>query len=132
MNKKPGPAPASKRKRLIIDLLILGSLAGLAGGIYLLTNDSSIEALAPLRNMIDRHKRNPDHGGSLLPRTAPRFHFQGTMLGEQGAVAVINDELISAGADIDGMRILSITNHTLTVEYEGKRFQLTVGQTFSP
>lgn len=57
--------------------------------------------------------------------------FNGSMTYKNGTVAMINKEAMSVGSDIQGIKVIAITDQTLTLEYEGETQELIVGQTVS-
>lgn len=57
--------------------------------------------------------------------------FQGTLMGEQGAIAIINDQMVAVGATIEDVLITGIDNRRLTIDYHGEIQTLTIGETVS-
>lgn len=122
---------SSKRNRVLLPLLLIALFAGLGAGAFFLlrtppanTEDAAVE-------------KAPFSFSSILKRITPSepkpvFSFQGTLIGERGAVAMINDEMAAAGAEIDGVRILKIDGETLVVGYREKSYTLVVGERFDP
>ncbi|HKL21273.1 MAG TPA: hypothetical protein VJ904_05670, partial [Tichowtungia sp.] len=55
--------------------------------------------------------------------------FNGTMKGKNGTVALVNKKALSVGSELEGVRVVAISNNTLTIEYEGDTQELTIGQT---
>ncbi|MBI9021314.1 MAG: hypothetical protein JEZ10_08695 [Verrucomicrobia bacterium] len=122
---------SSKRKRVLLPLLLAALFAGLgAGAFFLLRTPSANPGDAGV-------KKAPFSFSSILKKITqsepkPVFSFQGTLIGEKGAVAMINDEMAAAGAEIDGVRIVEIDGENLIVEHRGKPYALTVGESFDP
>lgn len=58
--------------------------------------------------------------------------FQGTLAGiSGGAIAIINDEPMATGTVTQGVKIVSITDRFVTLEYQGETKELRVGETVS-
>ncbi len=65
-------------------------------------------------------------------RKSPDFSFQGTLIGEQGAIAMINDQMISEGDEINSVRILKIGTTNIVVRYQEKIYNLGIGNCLKP
>lgn len=80
-------------------------------------------AAIPIERVSSLLKKTMDLGAPTIELT-----FQGTLKGERGIVAIINDNLVTAGATFDGIRILDIQPHTLTIEHDRQVRHLIIGQ----
>ena len=131
--KKPHPkakSAPSKLKRVLILLLVSALLAGLGTGVFFFLRPSAIPREGIFKNGVSSFS-------SLLKKIAPGeqnpvFNFQGTFIGEKGAIVMINDEMAAAEAEINGVRILETKGKTIHVEYHGKQYTLTVGESLDP
>lgn len=132
--KKEAP---SKKKKLLIALLILSIVAGSAGGVYFLYRSSSVFGFSMKKSLEEFPIKNLSDLSTLLQnKIATRepdivLSFQGTLLGEQGAIAVINDQMVAAGAEFEGVRIVEINNRKLVINYRGETQTLSIGETVS-
>lgn len=127
---------SSGKKKALIALLILSVAAGCIVGAYLLYASSGFGS--SVKKGLDGFAvKNLSDLSSLLQEKVTQkapdivLTFQGTLLGEEGAIAIINDQMVAAGATIEGVRITSIDNRKLVIDYQGEVQTLTIGETIS-
>jgi len=135
-NKKTKTKTASGQKKTLIALLIISVILGCAVGAYFLyfssgmgnsmkksLNEFPVKKLSDLTTLLQDKitTREPD-----IVLT-----FQGTLMGEQGAIAIINDQMVAAGATTEVVLISEIENRKLTIDYHGEIQTLTIGETVS-
>ena len=114
----PEKAAGSWPKRVFTVLLVLIILAAFAGSALLLPQAEGLRK--SLKATLSKTKKKKG------------ITFQGTMRGEKGSLAIVNDQMAADGAEIDGVRIVEIKDdHTLIIEHQGKQTPLTTGQTYS-
>lgn len=135
-NKTAEPKTASGKKKLLIALLIISVVLGCAIGVYFLyfssgmgnsmkksLNEFPVKKLSDLSSLIQEKITNREPDIVLS--------FQGTLMGEQGAIAIINDQMVAVGATIEDVLITGIDNRRLTIDYHGEIQTLTIGETVS-
>ena len=79
-----------------------------------------------LEGVRDLFKTIDEKDQTFMPLT-----FQGTLAGKSGAIAIINDQPLSAGTDIRGVIVQAISNQFLILEYKGETKELKIGETVS-
>lgn len=135
-----------KLKTALITLLILSAVAGYAGIFFFPTasvsafsemdiekDNNSIFKEMDLKKIteIDLHKIT-----SVLEKTIEQsdpeisISFNGVLLGETGTVAIVNGKMVVPGAEIEkDIRVVEITNRTMTLQYKDQTQNLTIGET---
>lgn len=127
--------PATPRfKNLLIDLLVVGGLAGLSTTAYLLHHTPAITP--PPSSILPLNQTNiklPEMPALMPPHKKVEITFQGLITGEKKVIAMVNDHMATVGSAIEGVRIADITpKRKLIIEYgDGQRAELHVGQTVS-
>jgi hypothetical protein len=131
INKQPQAAKSAHRTTIDIILLIAIILFGILSVIVLLL-PNTICWLDPLLQRFSKAKQDfPDVSAMLAGKKTATITFKGNMIGEKGAIAIVNGRMAAVGAVVEGVRIVEIQDHTLTIEHQGEKFPLSVGQTFS-
>lgn len=117
------------RKQFLIALLILTAVSGyfLSIAVFVSGAYAAIPLNAPGETLTPLTETLNEKTTTLLKKTISEysgtemvFSFQGTLDGEQGMIAIINDKMVAQGASIDGVRVAEITEKTLTIEYDDK------------
>lgn len=143
VKRQEAPLTPPALKKALIAILILCSVGGFAfqavGFIFLgrgllsegmLSADQLSESFAIPHAPFERFDFL-DKAKLTLPKKS-LYTFQGTLTGETGSIALINGEMAAAGALIDGVKILSISNRTLTIQRHQETLTLHVGDSFEP
>ncbi len=131
INKPPQAAKSSHRTTIDIILLVAIILFGVLSGIVLLL-PSTVGWIDPLIHRFWKAKQDfPDVSALMAGKKTAAITFKGNMIGEEGAIAIVNDKMAAVGAEFEGVRIVEIQAHSLTIEYQGEKIPLSVGQTFS-
>ncbi len=121
----------SPRKTIDIILLILIVAFGILAGIVLFL-PNTLGWIDPLLQRFSKVKKDfPAMPDLRIGRKNAKLTFRGIMTGEKGTLAIVNDEMAAVGEEFEGVRIVGIQGHTLTIEYQGEEYPLTTGQTFS-
>lgn len=126
--------PSGKRKTLIA-LLILSLIFGCIVGVYFLSLSSSGFGASIKKSLNEFPVKNLSNLSDILQKKIANkepdivLTFQGTLMGEQGAIAIINDQMVAVGADIHGIRIVEINNRRLVIDHLGETQTLTLGET---
>lgn len=135
-NKAPKTKTASGKKKTRIALLIISGVIGCAVGAYFLYFSSDMGNSMkksrhefPVKKISDLTTLLQDKITNRKPDIV--LTFQGTLMGEQGAIAIINDQMVAAGATIEDVLITGIDNRKLTIDYHGEIQTLTIGETVS-
>jgi hypothetical protein len=130
INKQPQAAKSAHRTTLDIILLIAIIFFGILSVIVLLL-PSTVGWIDPLIQRFSKAKQDfPDVSAMLAGKKTATITFKGTMIGEKGAIAIVNGRMATVGAEVEGVRIVEIQDHTLTIEHQGEKFPLSIGQTF--
>jgi len=126
----------SGKKKTLIALLIISGMLGCAIGTYFLYFSSGMGNSMkknlnefPVKKLSDLTILLQDKITTREPDIV--LTFQGTLMGEQGAIAIINDQMAAAGATIEDVLISEIENRKLTIDYHGEIQTLTIGETVS-
>ena len=148
-----------KLKKLLVGLLFISALAGYASAAYLMLRARSAiqstiaetpkehqsqtaAATSLLESMIPGRFERPKVGNFTGVRDLFRnpvekeqvfmpLTFQGTLAGEEGAIAIVNDEPLALGTEIQGVKVIAISDRVLILEYKGETKKLGVGETVS-
>jgi len=67
-------------------------------------------------------------GEGAFAKQRPPLCIQGTMADEETPIAIVNDKIVAAGEEIEGARVISITDSTVEFEYEGEVVSLLLGE----
>lgn len=126
-------------KIILIALFLQTSIAGYAL-LFLLPASLFEKALSPAKFAKTKKassdlftiKEIPTLLNKTMSRHAPdiSISFNGVLLGETGTVAIVNGEMVVPGAEIEkDIRIIEITNRTLTLQYKDQIQNMTIGET---
>ena len=147
-------------RQLLVGLLLVSAFTGYASAAYLVLQ-SRASIGSTITETLEQHPDEVATATSLLNSVIPeRFEiptdpnftgvrdlfrdsslenqeflpltFQGTLAGRNGgAIAIINDEPMATDTEIQGVKIVSITDQFVTLEYKGETKELRVGETVS-
>ena len=125
-------------KRFLVALLILTAVSGYAlnvvfifGGTYSAALEATpSEALAPItKNITEQTATLLEQAISDAPKQETELSFQGTMMGENGKIALVNNAMVARGATIHrNIKVLEITERSLTVECLGETNVIAFGE----
>ena len=118
----------------MMDLLVLGGLAGLATTAYLLHHTADITPPPSPVLPANQTDTKPPEMAVLLPQHKNvEITFKGLITGETKVIAMVNDHMATVGSTIEGVRIVDITpGRKLIIEYgTGQQAELSVGETIS-
>lgn len=146
-------------KKMLIVLLILSAVAGHASTVYLTiiaTSNADNPAATGIRRPLLETLKAPEQFETVFTENIERFQirqisgvkdlfreitepegtlhsftFQGTLSGERGAIAIINDHPIAVNAEIDGVRVVAISDRMVVLEYQKNTKEVLVGETVS-
>lgn len=83
--------------------------------------DAAAWGADPFRTLIKKAAKPTDK-----PKEELKLILSGIVFNEKSPMAVINKKMVRTGDTIGGVRVVSINRKTVTVERNGKRYQLTV------
>jgi len=158
-NNRIGRTTHDGLKKALISLLILSAVAGHASTLYFsIWGKSGSETLASdggKRSLLQSLK-TPKEIGAIVTENIEKFKagrvsgvrdlfrqptepegtlhsftFQGTLSSQKGAIAMINDQPVAVDAEIDGIRIVTISDSNVILEYQGSTKKVRVGETVS-
>jgi hypothetical protein len=92
-----------------------------APGTFRLVGKSS-----PARSASETSDRRTARDEEPLPDHFPKLELQGTSVIDGAPVAVISDRRVFEGDTIDGARVVRIEERAVTLEFEGRRFTITL------
>ena len=119
------PAPPQGSKKTLMILLLLLVIGALGTGAFLFLRSDSADALI-LPEAFTTMLKNNTPGRRKISLT-----FQGARIDPNGAVAMLNNEMVAVGERFEGVQVLKVGKRTLTVEYQGKTYDIALGDSVS-
>lgn len=152
--KKPVSTTPRRLRTTLLSLLVIFAVSGYAVNTYFFLrfgtefqsrkNDPSTQQTSPHfslpESLLPGRTNQPDGSRldqvrNLIQQTADRnregitITFNGTMKGKNGTIAMVNRKAQSVGSDIEGVKVIDVSDKTLTIEYQGETQELNIGQT---
>ncbi len=64
----------------------------------------------------------------LCEKERPALCIQGTMTADEKPIAIVNDQIVAVGDEIEGARVVSISDSAVEFEYAGETLSLSLGE----
>ena len=76
----------------------------------------------PVKNQVEKQN---------APEIIPEFILSATFISVNGPMAIVNDNLLSIGEEIDGTRLLQVDEDSASIRYKGKTYDIQIVNTQS-
>ena len=134
--KKAGKIPYALASVIVIGLgfivsIFLGKPQELLYKAFIVRKSEIKESVSRVPSFADEHKNSqpisspsfsslPSYGAPKEEKNLPDFVVNGIVISPDGNIALINDQIIRAGDNIEGARVERIEDSRVVLSYEGR------------